>query len=86
MQLQAIDYHSDTAQQDFVKSLRETGFGVLKNHPIQQSLVSAIYQEWQTFFDSEDKHQYRYNKGTQDGFFPADVSETAKGHTKKDIK
>ena len=86
MQLQAIDYHSDTAQQDFVKSLRETGFGVLKNHPIQQNLVSAIYQEWQTFFDSEDKHQYRYNKGTQDGFFPADVSETAKGHTKKDIK
>ncbi|MDP5056523.1 MAG: isopenicillin N synthase family oxygenase [Marinomonas hwangdonensis] len=86
MQLQAIDYHSDTAQQDFVRSLRETGFGVLKNHPIQQSLVSAIYQEWQTFFDSEDKHQYRYNKGTQDGFFPADVSETAKGHTKKDIK
>lgn len=86
MQLQAIDYNSDTAQQDFVKSLRETGFGVLKNHPIQQSLVSAIYQEWQTFFNSEEKHQYRYNKGTQDGFFPADVSETAKGHTKKDIK
>ncbi|WP_343771834.1 2OG-Fe(II) oxygenase family protein, partial [Marinomonas arenicola] len=28
----------------------------------------------------------RYNKGTQDGYFPPDVSETAKGHTKKDIK
>jgi len=86
MQLQAIDYTSATAQEDFVKSLHETGFGVLKNHPIQQTLVSAIYNEWQTFFDSEEKYNYRYNKGTQDGYFPPDVSETAKGHTKKDIK
>ena len=86
MQLQAIDYTSATAQEDFVTSLHETGFGVLKNHPIQQALVSSIYQEWQTFFDHESKHDYRYNLGTQDGFFPPDVSETAKGHTKKDIK
>ncbi len=69
MQLQAIDYTSATAQEDFVKSLRETGFGVLKNHPIQKTLVSAIYSEWQTFFNSEEKHNYLYNKGTQDGFF-----------------
>ncbi|MEP0072575.1 MAG: 2-oxoglutarate and iron-dependent oxygenase domain-containing protein, partial [Marinomonas sp.] len=82
MQLQAIDYTSATAQEDFVKSLHETGFGVLKNHPIQKALVSSIYQEWQTFFDSESKYEYRYNVGTQDGFFPPDVSETAKGHTK----
>ncbi|RBO85945.1 isopenicillin N synthase family dioxygenase [Marinomonas aquiplantarum] len=86
MTLQAIDYTSKTAQEDFVKSLHETGFGVLKNHPIQQSLVSAIYQEWQQFFDGDDKQNYLYNKGTQDGFFPAEISETAKGHTKKDIK
>lgn len=86
MTLQAIDYTSKTAQEDFVKSLHETGFGVLNNHPIQQSLVSAIYQEWQHFFDGEDKQNYLYHKGTQDGFFPADISETAKGHTKKDIK
>ena len=86
MQLQAIDYTSSTAAADFVKSLRETGFGVLKNHPIKKELVSAIYQDWQSFFDSESKYDYRYNVGTQDGFFPPDVSETAKGHTKKDIK
>ena len=86
MQLQAIDYTSPTAANDFVKSLRETGFGVLKNHHIQKELVSKIYTDWQSFFDSESKHDYRYNVGTQDGFFPPDVSETAKGHTKKDIK
>lgn len=86
MKLEAVDYLSPTAAQDFVTSLRETGFGVLKNHPIRQQLVADIYQHWQAFFDGEEKHQYRYNVGTQDGYFPPDVSETAKGHTKKDIK
>jgi isopenicillin N synthase-like dioxygenase len=86
MKLEAVDYTSATAQQDFVKSLHETGFGVLKNHPIQQELVSNIYQAWQTFFDSQEKNNYRYNVGTQDGYVPPDVSETAKGHSKKDIK
>ncbi|MCU7553695.1 isopenicillin N synthase family oxygenase [Alteromonas sp. ASW11-19] len=86
MQLVAVDYQADNAEELFVQSLRETGFGVLKNHPIQQSMVSGIYESWQGFFDSEDKHQYLYNKGTQDGFFPQSVSEVAKGFTKKDIK
>lgn len=84
--LEAVDYQSPNAAQEFVKSLRETGFGVLKNHPIRQHLVSSIYQHWHTFFNSEDKYNYRYNVGTQDGYFPAEVSETAKGHSKKDIK
>ncbi|WP_218354730.1 isopenicillin N synthase family dioxygenase [Alteromonas lipotrueiana] len=86
MPLVAVDYQSETAKEDFVESLRETGFGVLKNHPIQQSKVTDIYDTWQKFFDSEEKHKYVYNKGTQDGFFPQSVSETAKGNTKKDIK
>lgn len=86
MQLVAVDYQAENAQELFVESLRETGFGVLKNHPIQQSMVSDIYAAWQSFFDSEEKHQYLYNKGTQDGFFPQSVSEVAKGFTKKDIK
>ena len=86
MQLVAVDYQAENAQEEFVKSLRETGFGVLKNHPIQQSLVQGIYDNWQGFFDSEEKNDYLYNKGKQDGFFPQSVSEIAKGFTKKDIK
>ncbi|RDV24064.1 isopenicillin N synthase family oxygenase [Alteromonas aestuariivivens] len=86
MQLVAVDYQADNAEQAFVESLRQTGFGVLKNHPIQQSMVNDIYEAWQAFFDSEEKHQYEYNKGTQDGFFPQSVSEVAKGYTQKDIK
>ncbi|WJG08812.1 2OG-Fe(II) oxygenase family protein [Aliiglaciecola sp. LCG003] len=86
MKLEAVDYTAENADKLFVESLHKTGFGVLKNHPIQQSSVLSIYNNWQTFFDSEDKEQYLYDKETQDGFFPTRVSETAKGFKKRDIK
>jgi isopenicillin N synthase-like dioxygenase len=86
MKLQAVDYYSPTAAKDFVESLRQTGFGVLKNHPIPKQQVSSIYANWQAFFNSPDKTEFAYNKGTQDGFFPQSVSEIAKGFKKKDIK
>ncbi|WP_438862901.1 isopenicillin N synthase family dioxygenase [Neptunicella sp.] len=86
MKLVAVDFNADNAAQQFVESLHETGFGVLKNHPIQQSMVDNIYSTWQTFFDSEEKHRFHYDPKTQDGFFPASVSEVAKGHKIKDIK
>ena len=86
MKLEAIDYNAENAQQLFVESLRNTGFGVLKNHPVQQQIVRSIYDNWQQFFNSQDKVDFHFNAETQDGFFPAEVSETAKGNTKKDIK
>ncbi|WP_088330564.1 2OG-Fe(II) oxygenase family protein [Lacimicrobium sp. SS2-24] len=86
MKLIAIDYHADNAAEAFVESLHQTGFGVLKNHPIRQQKVDAIYAAGKAFFDSEEKHQYLYDKETQDGYFPPSVSEVAKGHKTKDIK
>ncbi|UAA39394.1 isopenicillin N synthase family oxygenase [Paraneptunicella aestuarii] len=86
MKLVAVDYQAENAQQLFVESLKETGFGVLKNHPIRQELVSNIYKHWQEFFDSEQKWDFEYNKDTQDGYFPPNVSEVAKGFKVKDIK
>ncbi|MEP4888408.1 MAG: 2OG-Fe(II) oxygenase family protein [Aliiglaciecola sp.] len=86
MKLEAVDYTKPGADKLFVESLHKTGFGVLKNHPISQSSVSSIYQNWQAWFDSEDKQNFLFDKETQDGFFPTSVSETAKGFKKKDIK
>ncbi|MCZ4336526.1 isopenicillin N synthase family dioxygenase [Shewanella colwelliana] len=86
MKLETIDYQSSDSAQRFVESLRETGFGVLSNHPINKELVESIYQEWQTFFNGEEKHDFLFKPETQDGFFPAEISETAKGHSVKDIK
>ena len=50
MQLLAVDYTAPDADKKFVESLRQTGFGVLKNHPIEQSTVTSIYKNWQAFF------------------------------------
>lgn len=85
MSLVAIDYQAEDAAERFVTSLHETGFGVLKNHPIPQDLVNQIYQNWQNFFQSEEKEQFLFSE-KYDGFFPTKISETAKGHTVKDIK
>lgn len=87
-QLTPVDYQAPNAKELFVASLRETGFGVLTNHPIKQHAVQDIYTQWKDWFNSSDtqKEAFLYNKGTQDGFFPARISETAKGHVKKDIK
>jgi len=86
MQVQVVDYLAEDAPQRFVESLRNTGFSVLINHPIKEELVTSIYKNWQEFFKSEDKHNYAFDPIKQDGFFSAQVSETAKGHQKKDIK
>ncbi|UJF18294.1 isopenicillin N synthase family oxygenase [Vibrio sp. SS-MA-C1-2] len=86
MNLTTIDFQSSTAPEQFVNSLRHTGFAVLTNHPIKKESLESIYSHWQQFFNSEQKELFRFNPKTQDGFFPATVSETAKGATVKDIK
>ncbi|EGM69880.1 isopenicillin N synthase family dioxygenase [Shewanella sp. HN-41] len=86
MKLETIDYRATGSAKRFVESLRETGFGVLSNHPIDKDLVESIYAEWQAFFNSEAKNDFMFKKETHDGFFPASISETAKGNTVKDIK
>ncbi len=86
MQLPIVDYRSIDAPQAFCKSLHETGFGVLINHPLDQSLVESIYAEWLQFFGSQAKHRYLQDPQKLDGYFPPSVSETAKNHTQRDLK
>jgi isopenicillin N synthase-like dioxygenase len=86
MYVLTADYAEPEASEIFVKSLKETGFGVLKNHPINIDLIKAVYAEWAAFFASEEKHRYVYNKESQDGFFPQNIAETAKGNDIRDIK
>lgn len=86
MQVQVVDYKAKDAPQRFVESLRQTGFGVLINHPIKQEMVQSIYKNWHAFFMSEEKRELAFDPQKQDGYFAPEVSETAKGHSKKDIK
>ena len=84
--LVAVDYTSPNAKQSFVRSLRETGFGVLKNHPLNQNQVQGIYEQWRTFFSEERKNDFKVQDNGSGGFYPQSMSETAKGNTIKDLK
>ena len=86
MQLPVLDFHAPDAPQAFCASLHETGFAVLRNHPLPQSLVEDIYAEWRAFFDTPAKHAYAYDPTTGDGYFSTAVSETAKGEKQRDLK
>ncbi|MDN0077142.1 2OG-Fe(II) oxygenase family protein [Crenobacter sp. SG2303] len=86
MQVSVVDYRAADAAEQFTRSLRDTGFAVLVNHPIPQTQVEAIYADWLAFFDGDAKRDYAFSVDTQDGWFSTQVSETAKGHTEKDLK
>ncbi|MBV8124055.1 MAG: isopenicillin N synthase family oxygenase [Burkholderiaceae bacterium] len=86
MPIPVVDYLAPDAAEQFTRSLHETGFGVLKHHPIPQALVEQIYAEWLAFFNGDDKRNFAFSKETQDGYFSTEISETAKGFAQKDIK
>ena len=85
-QLAAVDYQAPDAEEQFVQSLRDTGFGVLRNHPIPETAVTSIYENWAEFFNSSEKDKFSFDPDKYDGFFPRALAETAKGHTVRDIK
>lgn len=91
-----VDYQDKNAPELFSKSLKETGFAVLTNHGVPEELIQSVYSEWQGFLrelDSERRagkmdrvEKYRFDPVYQDGYFPMNVSETAKGNSIKDLK
>lgn len=85
-ELIAVDYKAPNASELFVQSLRDTGFGVLKNHPIESKTLAAMYESWGDFFAGPEKEQYLFDEERFDGFFPTRMAETAKGHSVRDLK
>ena len=88
MKVKRVDYQSDSAAKEFTQSLRETGFGVLINHPIKEKDITELYRAWEAFFllPSTVKEIYEVNPATQTGWVPPQIAEIAKGHTVRDIK
>ena len=85
MDVRTVKYTEENAPSIFTQSLHQTGFSILKNHPIDPSLISDVYEEWSMFFSNGIKEKYLFNRNTQDGFFPF-KSENAKGNPNKDLK
>jgi len=86
MTIDVVDFSAPNASERFAESLHNTGFGVIKNHPISNELVDKAYREWAEFFTSDEKTKYTFEEEVHAGYFPPSVSEIAKGNTIKDIK
>ena len=50
MNVRKVNYKDETAPREFTRSLRQTGFSVLTDHPIDMSLIEPVYSEWAAFF------------------------------------
>ena len=85
MNVETVDYKADDAKDALARSLHNTGFAVLGNHPITPSRISSFYESWGNFFASDSKMDWLRDPENQDGFFPFQ-SENAKGQTVKDLK
>lgn len=88
MNIQVVNFKSQQAGAEFEKTIRETGFGVLSNHTIDNDLVNEVYALWESFFNSEEKYnpEYAFQYKDHSGFISKALSETAKGNTVKDLK
>tara|TARA_B100002052_G_scaffold91375_1_gene84082 strand:+ start:510 stop:1346 length:837 start_codon:yes stop_codon:yes gene_type:complete len=85
MNILTIDYNDKDLAKKFTDSLHESGFAVIKNHPISQKLINQVYNDWESFFKSNKKLDYIFDYDKQDGYFPFQ-SESAKGNSEKDLK
>ncbi|CAA9585362.1 Oxidoreductase [uncultured Synechococcales cyanobacterium] len=85
MDLLKVEYRDPDAPLKFAKSLHQIGFAVLVDPPIPPQLVAETYAEWQRFFNSEQKYDYRFDPQRQSGYFPFQT-EQAKDYSCPDLK
>lgn len=83
--LLTVDCGAGDAPAQLAASMRETGFAVLRGHPLAARMIADAYDGWAAFFASERKHDYPIDPESQAGYFPF-RSENAKGVAVKDLK
>ncbi|MEM7441597.1 MAG: 2OG-Fe(II) oxygenase family protein [Pseudomonadota bacterium] len=81
----AVSPKDPDAAERFAKSLRETGFAVIKDHDIDMSEIQAMYDHWSVYFQGDGKHDDATEQGDPAGYFGY-KSENAKGRAQKDLK
>ncbi|MEM7069974.1 MAG: 2OG-Fe(II) oxygenase family protein [Pseudomonadota bacterium] len=81
----AISYTDPNAGELFAKSLHETGFAVLKDHPIPNDEIDKMYARWASFFGDENRFDFAVIEGEVHGYYGF-KSENAKGSSHKDLK
>ena len=81
----AVSYADPNAGEQFAKSLRETGFAILKDHPISEEEIERMYGVWASYFDSDARFEDAVEPGNVHGYYGF-KSENAKGSSLKDLK
>jgi len=84
-EIQTVSFTDPEAPKAFARSLCETGFAVLRDHPVTPDRIAATYAAWGAFFNSGAKHDWTVDPERQDGYFPF-RSENAKDSLVKDLK
>ena len=64
--VETVDFTAPDAAEAFVRSIHETGFAVLRNHPLPQALLDRLDQDWRAFFASDEKFDYRFEGEADD--------------------
>ena len=49
MNVRKVNYKQKDAPYEFTRSLKQTGFSILTNHPIKKDLIDNVYVEWKIF-------------------------------------
>lgn len=81
----AISYKEANAGERFAKSLHETGFAILKDHPILADEIDQMYAKWASFFRNDQRFEHAVQDGDVHGYYGF-KSENAKGSSHKDLK
>lgn len=70
MPVLSIDFNAADAHQQFLDSLKQTGFAVLKNHPLDNKLLKKVHNEWRDFYSLGLQKKYPWINDTQEGYAP----------------
>ena len=81
----AVSYDDPDAGQQFARSLHETGFAILKDHPINVEEIDRMYGVWADYFGREERVNDAVKPGEVHGYYGF-KSENAKGSAHKDLK
>jgi isopenicillin N synthase-like dioxygenase len=90
-----VDFSATEPDRAFVQALRESGFAVLRQPPLDAARLARMEALWREFFlrdeaGSEGKAAWLAEEnpvsGNTTGWIPPEVSETAVGHGVKDLK
>lgn len=81
----AISYDDPDAGKNFAKSLHETGFAILRDHPISTPEINAMYDTWADYFSRDERFDHAVKTGEVHGYYGF-KSENAKGSAHKDLK